>query len=119
MDGPVGVRRPDGKVNGDGCMRPAPLPLLFGREVRRIHCLGVGGMGVAPLAIYLARSGWTVTGEDDALGAEVSALLGGAGVQVCPLPEKCDLVVRSSAIGEGHPALAAATSRGLHCIRRG
>jgi UDP-N-acetylmuramate--alanine ligase len=74
---------------------------------------------MAPLAIYLARSGWTVTGEDDALGAEVSTLLGGAGVQICPLPEKCDLVVRSSAIAEGHPALAAATSRGLRCVRRG
>ena len=38
-------------------MRPAPPPKLFSRAVRRIHCLGVGGMGVAPLAIYLAESG--------------------------------------------------------------
>ena len=34
-------------------MRPAAPPVLFGREVRRIHCVGVGGMGVAPLAVYL------------------------------------------------------------------
>ena len=45
-------------------MRPAPLPPLFGRPVRRIHCLGLGGMGMAPLAIYLAQSGFAVSGEE-------------------------------------------------------
>jgi len=43
-------------------MRPTNLPHVFGRAIRRIHCLGVGGMGVAPLAIYLSRSGWEVSG---------------------------------------------------------
>jgi UDP-N-acetylenolpyruvoylglucosamine reductase len=100
-------------------MRPQTLPLLFGREVHRIHCLGVGGMGVAPLAIYLSRSGWAVSGEDDALSAEVATLLRDAGVQVGPLPEGCDLVVRSSAIGEAHASFAAAIARGLPAVRRG
>jgi len=100
-------------------MRPPPLPLLFGREVRRVHCLGAGGMGVAPLAIYLARSGWTVSGEDDALTGEVSALLSGAGVRVGPLPDSCDLVVRSSAIADGHPSFMASLARGLPAVRRG
>jgi UDP-N-acetylmuramate--alanine ligase len=100
-------------------MRPSPLPLLFGREVRQIHCLGAGGMGVAPLAIYLARSGWSVSGEDDALTGEVSALLAKAGVQVGPLPEKCDLVVRSSAIADSHLSFRASILRGLPTVRRG
>jgi UDP-N-acetylmuramate--alanine ligase len=100
-------------------MRPSPPPLLFGRKVSRIHCLGVGGMGVAPLAIYLARLGWDVSGEDDALSAEVGALLAGAGVAVGPLPAACDLVVRSSAIPESHPSFAAAALRGVPCVRRG
>lgn len=100
-------------------MRPSPLPPLFGREARRIHCLGVGGMGVAPLAIYLARLGWSVSGEDDALSAEVSALLTGAGVRIGPIPEACDLVVRSSAIPDAHPSFAAAASRGVPTVRRG
>ncbi len=100
-------------------MRPSPLPLVFGRSVSRIHCLGAGGMGVAPLAIYLARLGWSVSGEDDALTGEVGALLAGAGVRVGPLPDACDLVVRSSAIPEGHPSFAAAAARGLPCVRRG
>jgi UDP-N-acetylenolpyruvoylglucosamine reductase len=100
-------------------MRPSPLPSLFGRDVSRIHCLGVGGMGVAPLAIYLARLGWAVSGEDDALSGEVAALLAGAGVKVGSRPGACDLVVRSSAIPDSHPSYAAALSRALPCVRRG
>ena len=100
-------------------MRASPLPTLFGREVRRIHCLGVGGMGVSPLAIYLARSGWRVSGEDDALSPEVSALLAAASVEVGPLPAACDLVARSSAIPDSHPSFAGAAARGLPCVLRG
>ena len=33
------------------------LPLVFSLPVQRIHCLGAGGMGVAPLAIYLRQLG--------------------------------------------------------------
>jgi UDP-N-acetylenolpyruvoylglucosamine reductase len=76
-------------------------------------------MGVAPLAIYLARLGWAVSGEDDALSGEVAALLAGAGVKVGSLPGACDLVVRSSAIPDSHPSYAAALSRALPCVRRG
>ena len=100
-------------------MRASPLPSLFGVGVRRIHCLGVGGMGVAPLAIYLARRGWHVSGEDDALSRGVSQQLDAAGVAVGPLPKECDLVVRSSAIPDSHPSFAAAGLRGLPRVRRG
>jgi UDP-N-acetylmuramate--alanine ligase len=100
-------------------MRPAPIPPLFGRDVNRIHCLGVGGMGVAPLAIYLARSGWRVSGQDDAPSPEVETLLAGAGVAIGPLPPECDLVVRSSAVPTSHPAYLAAQERGVACARRG
>ena len=100
-------------------MRTSPLPLLFGRKVQRIHCLGIGGMGVAPLAIYLARSGWSVSGEDDAMTPEVATLLGAAGVTLCPVPKSCDLVVRSSAIPESHPSFAATAAAGIPTVRRG
>jgi len=100
-------------------MRTSPLPLLFGRKVQRIHCLGIGGMGVAPLAIYLARSGWSVSGEDDAMNPEVATLLGAAGVTLCPVPKSCDLVVRSSAIPESHPSFAATAAAGIPTVRRG
>jgi len=94
-------------------------PLLFAREVHRIHCLGVGGMGVAPLALYLSQAGFTVTGEDDALPPEVAALLARGGVTVGPLPAACDLVAHSSAVPATHPARVAAQARGLPLVRRG
>jgi len=100
-------------------MRPAAPPLLFGRRVRSVHCVGVGGMGMAPLAIYLAQAGFTVSGEDDALTDEVRDLLVRAGAGIGPLPGGCDLVVHSSAIPKAHPVYQAAASRGLPLVRRG
>ncbi len=92
---------------------------LFGREVRRIHCVGIGGMGMAPMAIYLAQAGLIVTGEDDGLTGEVRAALAAAQIVPGPLPEACDLMVCSSAIGASHPARRAAEARGLPVVRRG
>ncbi|HVW20542.1 MAG TPA: UDP-N-acetylmuramate dehydrogenase [Opitutaceae bacterium] len=100
-------------------MRSAAPGPLFGRPVRRIHCLGVGGMGVAPLAIYLGQAGYAVSGEDDALAPEAAELLAREGVSVGPLPGDCDLVVHSSAIPAGHPVYASARARGLPLVRRG
>src|SRR5882724_10293914 len=100
-------------------MRPAPLPRLFDREVRQIHCVGVGGMGVAPLAIYLAQLGFAVTGEDDALTSVVRELLARERIAIGPVPAKCDLVVYSSAIAKTHPAYLAAVARDLPLVRRG
>lgn len=100
-------------------MRSLPRPALFGRDVRRIHCLGIGGMGVAPLAIYLARSGWKVSGEDDALSREVSLLLSKAGVAVGPRPAECDLLVRSTAIPDTHPSFVDANTAGVASVLRG
>jgi UDP-N-acetylmuramate--alanine ligase len=81
--------------------------------------MGVGGMGVAPLAIYLARSGRSVSGEDDALTGDVAVLLSSAGVRIGPMPEDCELAVRSSAIPDSHPSFGAAASRGVPTVRRG
>ncbi|HVS54403.1 MAG TPA: UDP-N-acetylmuramate dehydrogenase [Opitutaceae bacterium] len=100
-------------------MRPVELPEVFGRKLRRIHCVGVGGMGVGPLAIYLAQLGFEVSGEDDALADEMRALLAREGVTVGAIPRDCELVVFSSAIAPTHPAHAAAVARGLPLVRRG
>lgn len=94
-------------------------PSLFGRPVRHVHCIGAGGMGVAPLAMYLSQLGFSVTGEDDAMPEEIRELLSRAEIAVGPLPECCDVVVHSSAITPAHPARVAATARGLSQVRRG
>lgn len=100
-------------------MRPAPRPQLFGRAVRRVHCVGVGGMGVGPLAVYLVRLGFAVSGEDDALTEAMRLLLARERVDVGQIPADCELVVHSSAIAKKHPAYAAALARGLPLVRRG
>ncbi|HVU24211.1 MAG TPA: UDP-N-acetylmuramate dehydrogenase, partial [Opitutus sp.] len=74
---------------------------------------------VAPLAIYLAQSGFAVSGEDDALTPAMRALLSRERVAVGPIPAECDLVVCSSAIAKTHPAHAAAVARRLPLVRRG
>jgi UDP-N-acetylmuramate--alanine ligase len=103
-------------------MRTSPPPALLGRTVAAIHAVGVGGMGLGPLAIYLQGRGYTVTGEDDGLTAPMAEALALAGVKVTAgggLPEACDLVVYSSAVPPSQATLAAARQRGLPVVRRG
>lgn len=103
-------------------MSAATLPLLFGHEVIAVHCAGVGGMGLGPLAIYLARRGFRVSGEDDAMTAAMRIHLERAGVIITgtgEIPDSCQLVACSSAIMPAHPAVTAAKARNLPVVRRG
>ena len=100
----------------------AALPRLFGREVTAVHCAGVGGMGVGPLAVYLAQRGFRVSGEDDAMVAPMRAQLERAGVTITgagQIPTDCQLVACSSAISPAHPVRHAAQARGIPVVRRG
>ncbi len=100
-------------------MRPSPLPSLFGRPIRRVHGIGVTGMGAGPLALYLAHLGFAVTGEDDAPAEAMRAALERGGVAWAPLPADCELVFCSSAVPPGHPTCEVARARGLPVVRRG
>lgn len=103
-------------------MSAAHPPKLFNRDVQFLHCLGIGGMGVGPLALYLAQRGFRVSGEDDALTEAMRIQLEAGGVTITPagaIPEACELVVYSSAIAPRHPGHRAAGVRGLPRIRRG
>ncbi|MGC4073478.1 MAG: Mur ligase domain-containing protein [Nibricoccus sp.] len=90
--------------------------------MKSIHCVGVAGMGVGPLAIYLAQAGFSVSGEDDAMIEAMRVHLERAGVALTVaggVPANCDLVVYSSAISPAHPAFIAASSRKIPLVRRG
>jgi UDP-N-acetylmuramate-alanine ligase len=103
-------------------MRRESLPLLFSREVKAIHCVGIAGMGVGPLAIYLAQLGFAVSGEDDAMTEAMRVQLEREKIALTSagaLPPECDLVVYSSAISPKHPAFVAAAARKLPLVRRG
>ena len=59
-----------------------PLPSLFGRTPCAVHALGVSGMGMGPLAIYLAGLGFRVSGGDDSPAPAMMAQLDRAGVSL-------------------------------------
>ncbi len=100
----------------------AALPILFGLDVTSVHCAGVAGMGVGPLAIYLAQRGFQVSGEDDAMVEPMRVQLERAGVVITragEIPAGCQLVACSSAIAPAHPVMLAAKARGLPVVKRG
>lgn len=89
---------------------------------RRVHCIGIGGAGMAPLAELLAARGATVTGSDrqDSL---TTRRLREAGIEVQVgheprLVTDAQLVVYSSAIGTGNPERAYAQREGIPQYRR-
>ncbi|HEX2860911.1 MAG TPA: cyanophycin synthetase, partial [Lacunisphaera sp.] len=97
-------------------------PPAFGLSAERIHLLGAGGMGMAPLGLYLAGLGFRVTGEDDGWNPVVRAALERGGVRIVPpgaLPEDAEIVVHSSAVPPSHDSRRRATARGLPQVRRG
>lgn len=94
-------------------------PQLFGREVTRVHFVGVAGMGVGPLAVYLARLGYEVSGEDDAMTGEMAGILSRAGVRLGAVAADCELMVHSSAIARTHRASQAALAAQIPIVRRG
>lgn len=77
------------------------------------HLVGIGGIGLSGLARLMAGRGWSVTGSDLRPNAQTSELeaLGikiHGGHDAKHLPGACDLVVRSAAVGDDNPEIAAA-----------
>ncbi len=87
------------------------------------HFVGIGGIGMAALAELLLARGFTVTGTDLVAGATVERLRRlGIRVEQGHSPDRigaADVVVRSSAIANDNPELAAARSRDLPIVGRG
>lgn len=86
--------------------------------------IGVGGMGMAPLAGWMVCAGYSIIGYDDNLQESVRDCLLGAGVVLKDFVfaeqfSEQTTVVYSSAIQADHALLAAARERGLKLLRRG
>lgn len=86
--------------------------------------IGAGGMGMAPLASWMALAGYSVVGCDDNLQESVRRLLmdSGVGLKDFLLPEQLkqfDRIVYSSAVKQDHPLLVEASRLGLKTLRRG
>jgi UDP-N-acetylmuramate--alanine ligase len=91
-------------------------------RVKRLHFVGIGGIGMSGLAELLKSVGLEVTGSDLAL-SETTLRLKSLGIQVhqghrAENTAGADVVIYSSAVNEGNPEVAAARSAGLPVIKR-
>ncbi len=92
-------------------------------QYKKIHFIGIGGIGMSGLAQILLKSGHIVTGSDTVLNESTRKIesLGGK-VFLGHNPsniEDADLVVYSSALSESNPEILTARARGLKVIKRG
>ena len=90
-------------------------------EPTHFHMVGVSGMGMAPLALFLKKVGCHVTGEDDNFHPRVHQMLLNNGVELSRKTNygKVDRVIYSNAIGLGHPSIKDAKSHAVPLTRRG
>ncbi len=91
-------------------------------KVRKIHFIGIGGVGMSGLALILARLGHKVTGCDVVESKYVKALRK-AGIEVYlghnpSHLEGIEIVVYTSALSKDHPELRAAKEKGLILLPR-
>jgi len=97
--------------------------ILNQKQIRHIHCLGIGGIGVSGLAEILLRKGYHVSGSDPADTAITQRLTSlGAHIDhqhVADNLRDAHAIVYSSAIAEQNPEFMAAKAQGLPTIRRG
>lgn len=84
---------------------------------KEIYLLGVGGMGMAPLAKYLSEIGFRVFGWDDYANEERRKQLNYI-VWMEQIPVTCPICVRSTAIDDAHPIYRMALNH-CHCYLRG
>ncbi len=90
--------------------------------MKHIHLVGIGGTGLAPIARVLAERGYQVSGSDQAL-SPLARELSAAGIEIHIGHEAAniagaDLIVRSSAVSEHNPEVAAALASGIPVMKR-
>ncbi len=92
------------------------------KSVRKIHMVGIGGIGMSGIAEILLDQGFTVTGSDRQL-TEITDRLVKLGAKVykghaAKNLDEADVVVYSSAVQQSNPELVAATEKKIPVIRR-
>ncbi len=93
---------------------------------RRLHALGATGIGVSGLLALFRARGWEVSGCDSRPAPALAAWLASLGVEIHQGHDPShiavrhpDLVLRSPAVADGNPELAAARAAGIPVARRG
>ena len=100
-----------------------PAPCLA-RPGGTVHLVGIGGVGMAGLALHLKARGFTVRGSD-ARETRITAWLRAHGVTVHPghrvahLAPETRWMIKTPAVGDDNPEVTAARQRGLPVFSRG
>ena len=94
---------------------------MFGR-LKRIHFIGIGGVGMSGIALVLKNLGFDVTGSD-LVESETTRQLVEAGVAVAIGHKKenlgdAEVVVFSTAVPSSNPEITEAQLRGVPIVRR-
>jgi len=102
-------------------MRKRRATTMLGK-MRRVHFVGIGGIGMSGIAEVLLNLGFTVSGSDLERGP-ITERLGKLGARIrvghdARNVARSDVVVISSAIGAGNIEVAAARERGIPVIPR-
>jgi len=92
------------------------------KKIRRIHFVGIGGIGMSGIAEVLHNLGYLVSGSDSR-ESETTRRLASLGVRVVIGHQaenlgEADVVVRSSAVGQENAEVAAARQRLVPVIQR-
>ncbi|OGQ18094.1 MAG: UDP-N-acetylmuramate--L-alanine ligase [Deltaproteobacteria bacterium RBG_16_71_12] len=95
---------------------------LFRGRVRRIHFVGIGGIGMSGIAEVLLALGFEVHGSD-LKASDTTRRLAAQGAQVCyghreENVDAADVVVMSSAVRRDNPEIARAVREGIPVIPR-
>ncbi|TAN53849.1 MAG: UDP-N-acetylmuramate--L-alanine ligase [Methylococcaceae bacterium] len=92
------------------------------QRIRRVHFVGIGGVGMCGIAEVLLNLGYQVSGSDKAESANTRRLQGlGAEIGIghdAAWAEVADVVVISSAVAEDNPEVLAARRRRVPVISR-
>jgi UDP-N-acetylmuramate--alanine ligase len=96
--------------------------MLMGRT-RRIHFVGIGGIGMSGIAELLANLGYVVTGSDARASEGTARLEAACGITIheghaAANVGDADVVVVSSAIKTTNPEITAAKAQGIPVIPR-
>ena len=92
-------------------------------QIKKVHCIGIGGIGLSAIADILLARGYEVTGSDMNQSAKVEKLMDD-GITVylghrAKNVEGADLVVYTVALADDNPELVRARELGIPCITRG
>ncbi len=89
---------------------------------RKAHLIGIGGVSMAPLAEVLHGAGMVITGSDMREGASVEHLRAlGIPIAIGHRAENlgdAELVIRTAAVHDDNPEVAAAKARGIPVFER-